>query len=41
MEALKTKDGAFTPALLLALGLMVVSVIVITRMKDPRFHGQE
>ncbi len=35
MEALKTKDGSFTPALLLAIGLMVVSLILITRMKDP------
>ena len=35
MEALKTKDGAFTPALLLAAGLMLVSVFLITKMKDP------
>jgi MFS family permease len=35
MEALKTKDGAFTPALLLAAGLMLISVILITQMKDP------
>jgi MFS family permease len=35
MEALKTRDGAFTPALLLAIGLMLVSVVVITRLKDP------
>jgi len=35
MEALKTKDGAFTPALLLAIGLVVVSVVLITQMKDP------
>jgi len=35
MEALKTPEGAFTPALLLALGLMVISIFVITRMKDP------
>lgn len=35
MEALKTRDGAFTPALLLAIGLVVVSVLVITQMKDP------
>jgi MFS family permease len=35
MEALKSKDGAFTPALLLALGLMAVSVLLITRLKDP------
>lgn len=35
MEALKTRDGAFTPALLLAIGLMVVSAVLITQMKDP------
>jgi MFS family permease len=36
MEALKTADGSFTPALLLALGLLVVSVVLVTQMKDPR-----
>ena len=35
MEALKTKDSAFTPALILAAGLMLVSVFLITKMKDP------
>ena len=35
MEALKAKDGAFTPALLLAAGLLLLSVVLITRMKDP------
>ncbi|MHB8132649.1 MAG: MFS transporter [Anaerolineaceae bacterium] len=35
MEALKAKDGAFTPALLLAAGLLLLSVFLITRMKDP------
>ena len=34
MEALKTTDGSFTPALLLAIGLLVVSVVLITQMKD-------
>jgi MFS family permease len=34
MEALKTPSGAFTPALLLAAGLMILSAFVITRMKD-------
>ena len=34
MEGLKTKSGAFTPALLLAVGLMVVSVGLIFGMKD-------
>ena len=35
MEALKTSDGSFTPALLLAIGLMVISALLITQMKDP------
>jgi sugar phosphate permease len=35
MEAMKAKDGSFTPALLLAIGLVVVSSVLITRMKDP------
>jgi len=34
MEAMKTGDGSFTPALLLAIGLLVVSVGLITQMKD-------
>jgi len=34
MEALKTPDGAFTPALLLAVGLLVVSAGLILGMKD-------
>jgi hypothetical protein len=35
MEALKTKNGAFTPALLLSAGLLLLSVILISKMKDP------
>lgn len=35
MEALKTPQGVFTPALLLAVGLLLVSVLLITQMKDP------
>jgi MFS family permease len=35
MEALKSSDGAFTPALLLAVGLLLLSALVITRMKEP------
>ncbi len=34
MEALKSPDGSFTPALLLAVGLLVVSVLLTTQMKD-------
>lgn len=40
MEALKTADGSFTPALLLALGLLVVSVVLVTQMKDPFLQGR-
>ena len=35
MEAMRSKDGAFTPSLLLATVLLVVLAGVITRMKDP------
>ena len=35
MEALKTPDGSFTPALLLAIGLLVISALLVTQMKDP------
>ena len=36
MEALKSADGSFTPALLVAIGLVVVSIILITQMHDPK-----
>src|SRR5512134_3941807 len=36
MEALKTSDGSFTPALLLAIGLLVIIALVVTQMKDTR-----
>lgn len=36
MEALKTSDGSFTPALLLAIGLLIVSAVLVTQMKDPQ-----
>ncbi len=36
MEALKTSDGSFTPALLLAIGLLVISSLLVTQMKDPQ-----
>lgn len=35
MEALKTKDGSFTPSLLLGVGLLIVCILIITRLKDP------
>lgn len=34
MEALRTPGGSFTPALLLAIGLLVVGVALVTQMKD-------
>lgn len=37
MVAMKTSTGSFTPSLLLAVGLLVISLIVITQMKDPVF----
>jgi MFS family permease len=40
MEAMKSSDGSFTPALLLAVGLLVVSVLVVTQMQDP-VYGQK
>jgi MFS family permease len=35
MEVMKSEDGSFTPALLLAIGLMLLSIVFIARMKDP------
>ena len=39
MEAMKSTDGAFTPALLFAVALMAVSVLLITQLKDPAYIG--
>jgi hypothetical protein len=39
MEVLKARDGAFTPVLLLAIGLMLVSALVITCLKAPVFKA--
>jgi MFS family permease len=35
MAAMKSADGSFTPALLLAVGLLAVCMLLITQMKDP------
>jgi cyanate permease len=35
MDAMRSANGAFTPSLLLAIGLLLVLVGVITQMKDP------
>jgi MFS family permease len=37
MEALKSANGAFTPGLLLAVVLMLLSIALITQMKEPVF----
>jgi MFS family permease len=34
MEAMKTREGSFTPSLLFAVGMLVVSAIAITQLKD-------
>ena len=39
MEALKSGDGSFTPALLATIGLMVISIILITQLNDPETPG--
>lgn len=36
MEALKSADGSFTPALLLAAGLLVLNILFVSQMKDPQ-----
>ncbi|MEN6523471.1 MAG: MFS transporter [Anaerolineaceae bacterium] len=36
MEALKTPDGSFTPALLLAIGLVIISALFVTQLKEPK-----
>lgn len=39
MEALKTSDGSFTPALLVAVALLAVSALLVTQMKDVTITG--
>lgn len=42
MEAMKAPDGSFTPSLVLAMGLLLVSLLLVTRMKDPQLvEGEE
>ncbi|HKJ37465.1 MAG TPA: hypothetical protein VJ972_01720, partial [Anaerolineales bacterium] len=36
MEAMKSSDGSFTPSLLLALALLLLSAGLVTQMKDPQ-----
>jgi cyanate permease len=35
MEAMKSADGSFTPSLLFAVGMLLVSALAITQLKDP------
>jgi MFS family permease len=35
MEALRTANGSFTPSLLLATGLLVISALLVTQMEEP------
>ena len=35
MEALKSSDGSFTPALMVAAGFLAISLLFISQMKDP------
>ncbi|MCJ7660381.1 MAG: MFS transporter, partial [Anaerolineales bacterium] len=39
MGAMQLADGSFTPSMILAIGLMVVNVLLITQMKDPQIKG--
>ena len=41
MVAMKSSNGSFTPSLLLAIVLMVISLLLITQMKDPVFPKNE
>jgi MFS family permease len=36
MAAIQTSNGSFTPSLLLAIGLLIVSALIVTQMKDPQ-----
>ncbi|MEW5867872.1 MAG: hypothetical protein AB1894_01245 [Chloroflexota bacterium] len=40
MEAMKAPDGSFTPALLLAVGLLLVSVLLVSQMKDAEISNR-
>jgi MFS family permease len=39
MSALKSGNGSYTPSLMLAVGLLVISAVAIGRLKDPRLGG--
>ncbi len=40
MGVIKTRGGSFTPSLVLAMGLLVVSLLLVTRMKDPQLEEE-
>ena len=40
MEAMKAPDGSFTPALLLAIGLLLAGLLLASLMKDPEKYRQ-
>jgi hypothetical protein len=35
MEALRTSNGSFTPSLLLAIFLLIISALLVTQMDEP------
>jgi hypothetical protein len=37
MEAIKLPDGSFTPSLLLGIGLLLLSTLLISKLKDPEY----
>jgi hypothetical protein len=41
MEALKTSNGSFTPALLLGIGLLFLSALIVTQMKDLKYEERK
>lgn len=41
MEAMRTANGSFSPSLILAVGLLVLSILLITQMKDPTSIKQQ
>jgi hypothetical protein len=41
MDALKTPNGSYTPALLVSVGLLILSLFFIAKMKDPAPAVQE
>jgi MFS family permease len=40
MEAMKAGDGSFTPSLLLAMSMLVLSLLMVSQLKDPQFEKE-